>query len=154
VKVINLLGCALTDTQFTLDPAIWGEEVSWNVTRIQRDACEGAFGPPEVVPMSLLPPMTREHSKNIEWERVHRLLLAHASRTGLSKSGVVVGETPLDIPVLQVLFVHRGDLHRLPIDGNHRITARQFLGMQDFRSFIVPEELEGRYRITMEEVDA
>lgn len=131
-----LRGCALTDTQFTLDRQIWGEEISWNVTRIQRDAAAGVFGPPEVVPMKAMPPMTAEHAENIDWEKVQDLLFAHA---------------PLDVPVLEVTFDHGCVLHRVPIDGNHRLVARQLLGMLDFRAFVVPVELERLYRITIEE---
>lgn len=147
MRTVIMHGCKITDTQFTLDRSIFGVDISWNITRLLADAAAGVFGDPEVVLLSQLPPMTPEHEANIDWGSVNELLFAHMVAFEAGKP------SPLDIPTLSVIFRVGTKTYRTPVDGNHRISARIMLGMFDFRCFVVPLELEGRYRITVEEVD-
>ena len=48
---IVIRGCSIGDDVFSTDPAIFGVEITWNVTRIQRDADAGRFGAPETQPV-------------------------------------------------------------------------------------------------------
>jgi hypothetical protein len=140
-------GCSLADEEFTLDPEIWGDEISWNITRIQRDAISGILGPPEMISISRLPPMGPQHEANIDRKKVSQMLAAHAS----CADGYL---SPLNIPVLQIIFEHHGKLHRIPVDGNHRLYALMQLGLVTFDAYQVSAQTEHRYRITMEQIDA
>lgn len=127
------------DVTFTTDPGILGAQVTWNVTRIERDARDGAFGKQISVPMSILAPLTREMAANIDWSKVEKMLGAHLQRPN---------ESPLDIPILQVAVnLPDGRIMRIPIDGNHRICARRIAGYPDFKCYVVPPKLEGLYRV-------
>lgn len=142
MTIIRMIGCSLGDDVYTTDAAILGEEITWNVTRIQRDADAGKFGQPTIVAMSALPPMTDSMRKNVDWQKVRGMLGAHQIDPKTS---------PLGKPALQVMVDVHGTIYRLPIDGNHRICARRMVGYGTFASFVVPIELEGRYRV-MEEI--
>jgi len=134
MPTIILHGCSLSDSVFTTDKAIFGVEICWNITRIQRDADSGMFGPPVSVPMSALPPMSSLHDANVDMDKVAGMLS--------TKPDV------LQNPVLQVLVDVNGTTYRIPVDGNHRILARRMAGYSFFESYVVPIELEGRYRVT------
>ncbi len=146
MTTIIMRGARVGDISFTLDKAIWGEEVCWNVTRISADAFAGRFGPPATILISELPPMTPAHEANVDWGKVNQMLFDHTMATTTHPS-------PLARPSLMVLHRHRGILQRSPIDGNHRISARRRLQMADFQAFVVPEHLEREYRITTETID-
>lgn len=129
----------LGDATFTTDPDILGAEVTWNVTRIERDARDGAFGKLVSVPMAALPPMSPAMMQHIDWPKVERMLGAHLHQPNSS---------PLDIPVLQVAVkLPSGIAMRIPVDGNHRICARRIVGYPDFQCWVVPPELESLYRV-------
>lgn len=144
MKTIVIRGAGLGDDAFTTDPAVFGVRISWNATRIARDAAAGAFGAPEKVPMSLMPELPPAAVANIDWLKVFGQMAAHIDAPSTS---------PLTVPVLQVLVQLQEQLYRVPVDGNHRIMARRMLGMPYFESYVVPENLESRYRITEEIID-
>ena len=82
--------------------------------------------------MSIIPPMTPIENSNIDWNKV-RALANDWYR--------------IDLPVLQVVVDIGGQLHRIIVDGNHRICARQQRALPTFAAYEVPPELEEQYRI-------
>lgn len=141
MSTVRIHGASLTDTMFTTDAAIFGVEIMWNVTRIQRDADAGVFGKPETIPMAALPPMSSLANANVDWDKVRGMVRAH----DLNPEG-----SAINTPALQVMVDMSGTLYRLPVDGNHRICARRIIGYGTFKSYVVPTALEARYRITEE----
>lgn len=140
MRNLVMSGASLTDTVFTTDPAIFGEEICWNVTRIERDAALGTFGPPERIAMSRLPPLPPSAYENLDWTKITSMVAALRG-----------GNTPaLLAPILQVLVQIGQTLYRIPIDGNHRLTAQRLFGLEFFDCFVVPAEIEHRYRATVE----
>jgi hypothetical protein len=125
-------GCSLSDVGFTLDARIAGEEITWNVTKIQRDADAGLFGKPIGIAMASLPPMTDEDRANVDW---------------LKEAHIMKDPAVLATPVLAIGSSKRaGDIFCF-VDGNHRICARMEAGLAGFESYVVPAELERCYRI-------
>lgn len=133
-------GCSIGDVVFSTDPAIFGIEVTWNVTRIQRDADAGRFGKPETQPVSVLPPMSSLATANVDWGKVAAMVTGYHADPARS---VLVK------PSLQVAVFVGERLYRIPVDGNHRICARRILGMPDFPFYTVPPAVESHYRVTV-----
>lgn len=138
-RIHVISGCSINDDVFSTDPAIFGVEITWNVTRIQRDADAGRFGKPETVPVSILPPMSTLANANIDWDKVASMVTAYH---------VDPARSPVVKPSLQVGVLIGETLYRIPVDGNHRICARRLLGMPDFSFYMVPPTVEARYRVT------
>lgn len=128
MKTITMTGISITDEIHQLDPKITGQFVVWNVTRIQRDADFGMFGPPIRRPLHLIPPMHDAERANVTMQKVGAMLLLPAI---------------VDKPILTV---QHGLVRRI-VDGNHRICARQLLSLIDFETYVVPPEVEGNYRV-------
>jgi hypothetical protein len=133
MSLIIMEGCHITDTMFTLDARITGEEICWNVTRLQRDAEHGRFGDPWRIPMANLPPMTDADRSNIDWKKVDMFV-----------------EWPmvLGIPLIAIGSPKGPDHIFCFVDGHHRLSARQLRGMADFDTWVVPVDIEKQYRIT------
>lgn len=138
MSVFVISGCSIGDYVFTTDPAIFGAEITWNVTRIQRDADAGKFGLAETQPMSVLPPMSALANANVDWDKVASMLQQYRTSP--------VGSVLLK-PSLQVMVTIGKTLYRIPVDGNHRICARRLAGLSDFAFYTVPPEAESRYRV-------
>lgn len=115
--------------------------ITWNVDAIKAAIVRGDFGRPKRHRMRILPPMSEEERANIDWEKVGGLMLDY--RRSDRKTAAV------RIPAIQVIFQQHGEdfLRRVFVDGNHRVTARRELGMDEFASYVVPPELERLYRI-------
>jgi hypothetical protein len=141
---IDIVGAEQGDVTFTLNmPPL--PNITWNVTRIQRDADAGKFGKPIRIARSEMPPLGPRERENVDWDKVRGMVLATADQY---VNGVPIERTFLEKPVLHVLL--RGFGHhtiRLPVDGNHRILARFIAGADDFYSYVVPAEQEADYRI-------
>jgi hypothetical protein len=134
-NILVIEGATMNDTCFTLDSRITGEEITWNVSKIQRDADAGVFGRPCKVAMKCLPKATAEDDANIDWDKVIELIANGETATG-SKA--------LEQPVLAIgseegIFCF--------VDGNHRLAARYKLGLKDFSVYIVPHWCEAAYRV-------
>lgn len=132
-------GVSIGDDVFTTDPAIYGVDITWNVTRIQRDADAGRLGRPETLPMSALPPMSSLATANVDWDKIAGMVAGY--RTDPAQS-------VLRKPSLQVMVTIGETLYRFPVDGNHRICARRLVGLPDFAFYTVPASIEARYRVT------
>jgi hypothetical protein len=141
MSIIRISGCSIGDDVYTTSAEILGEEIRWNVTRIQRDADAGKFGEATIVPMAMLPPMTDAMRQNVDWPKVEGMVRTY----DLNPAGSIINK-----PALQVMAEIGGQLMRLPIDGNHRICARRLIGHATFACFVVPLEIERRYRVIEE----
>lgn len=131
-STIVMSGASLADTCFVLDRRICGEEICWNVTRIERAAKAGAFGKPWRIPMANLPPTTDEDRANVDWKKV--LLFAEWPAV-------------MSIPIISIGAKEPGHIFCF-IDGNHRLFARMERKLLDFETWVVPHDVERRYRIT------
>ena len=158
---LYISGAGVFDAYFAVD--IEGvPKLEWNTTRIERDAFRGVFGPPERVRFSELAKYRRPEDAwgNLDREKVHRFM-------NWSRSGSVIAARPnwatqgktnrdyalLDIPIIYMtLVLPTGGTIMFPADGNHRMKAREELGLLTFERFLVPAELEGNYRIRITEL--
>lgn len=140
MTTLMIIGAEITDQYFEV--VIRGETLRWNVTRATVDARRGKFGEPHTYLMTDLPPQTPEAKANIDWQKV---------------SEIAQSTVRLDEPCIGI-----GDGNDLPgyppgmmvfIDGNHRLCARQLLGHRIFRSYVIPKDIEARYRIIIKEVE-
>ena len=133
MPTLVITGIGVTDEIFQTDPHINGQTLTWNISRIRRDAEAGFFGPPIRKPMSELPIMSPEEAANIDWARVDAL----SHRPEL-----------LDRPALYVERVRDGRHgYRYCVDGNHTVCARRKLGLADFATYVVPSDREENYRV-------
>lgn len=130
MSIVYVNGCSIADTVFTLNASVTGEEITWNVTKLKRDAAAGVFGDTTRLPMYLLPPMKEEHKANIDWQKV-----------------ALFAELPsvLVEPVIAI-----GSLTGILCfpDGSHRLVARQQRSFPSFETYIVPHDIEHLYRVT------
>lgn len=127
-KTMYLVGCAITDEVHQLDPSITGQFVMWNITRIQRDANFGMFGPPIRRPCDVVPEMTDAERLNIDFDKVSKFMFL------------------ADVYMKPILTVQHGIVRRI-VDGNHRLCARKRLGLTTFETYIVPPDVEKNYRV-------
>lgn len=130
MSILYINGCNITDLAFTLDARITGKEITWNVTKLKRDATAGVFGEPHRLPMNIIPPMTDADKANIDWKKVELF----AECPGILSEPVISIGTPTGI----LCFV----------DGSHRLVARQQRRFPAFETYIVPHDIERQYRIT------
>lgn len=131
----HVFGAGIADVVFGLDGYSDLPSITWNVTKLLKAAATGLFGPPVEKLLSDLPPMTDENRANIDWVKVNSLIA----------SG---DESVLDLPIINVLFEHKGVLHSMIVDGNHRLAARILMGLETFTRYEVPPDLERNYRVT------
>jgi hypothetical protein len=133
MTTIILRGANITDTCFSFESPDEGE-VTWNVTRLQDAADAGRFGAAqEFIIESLTPP---DYSKGfLDPERI----------AWLKKNPRI-----LDIPAIAIASKVAGRL-RIFCDGQHRMTARYELKLPTFSTYVVPVDVERRFRITIEE---
>lgn len=109
-------------------------EVIWNVASIAYMAEHGFIPGPFKASMAVMPPA--------EWSNGH-----------LNRAKVDLFKTRPDILILPALAIGGapradGKLFILCFcDGSHRLTARQELGLPDFRFYLVPHTEERRFRI-------
>ncbi len=160
-NILVLSGAGVFDTSFTIDPnpSLGIPEISWNVTRIECDAFNGRFGAPKTIAFSELVDWGRPQD---EWENLDRQKVEYfmANRDlkvakPYWKAGGLVRQwyDLLDIPAIIVLLkLPSNIIYTFPVDGNHRIKAREKLGLKTFDRFVVPLELEGNYRISWTEL--
>jgi hypothetical protein len=133
MTTIILRGGAITDTCFSFDSPDEGE-ITWNVTRLQDAADAGQFGAAQTFGMDGLTPP--DYSKgNLDPARI----------AWLKKNPRI-----LDIPAIAIASKEPGRL-RIFCDGQHRMTARYELKLPMFSTYVVPVDVERRFRITVEE---
>jgi hypothetical protein len=146
-------GTSLLDTSFTLE-APGMPEITWNVTRLEYDAFHGRFGEPQVQRFDGLYDYGPGYDK---WRHLDRgkvvTFMQFAARPCTKPSWTTRGQLRslrlLDIPCIAVILPTQvaGVFNAITVDGNHRMMARELLGLPDFSRFVVPPELEGEYRV-------
>lgn len=131
-------GCSLRDEMFELDERIFGENITWNVTRLKHAALIGVFGKPLKSNICSIADMSDADKANIDWAKVERF----------AKLPEVFHE-----PAITVLTtLGNGDTHAIPVDGHHRLCARMNLGLAWYDTFVVPADMEREFRINVMEM--
>lgn len=125
--------------------------VTYNVTRITRDAISGRFGAPHADFVDQLETLKPEDEwRNLDRAKVYHMVAQHTSGVKVPnhfRPGTTC--SILDIPLLAVeTRVHGIILARAPVDGNHRLKGRMLLGMKTLARYVVPETMERMYRVT------
>lgn len=155
-SVIVLEGASLTDVCCHIDaPGL--PDITYNVSRLEHDAFNGRFGAPEE---GYFDQLTAPSPDWDEWSGLDRAKVSQfvGSLGNLSVSCRDWRQPShkcllriIDIPIIAVAIFE--DVPRiLPVDGNHRMMARQLRGYKNFWRFVVPLELEGNYRIRFREL--
>jgi hypothetical protein len=108
---------------------IEGLEVNWNVGRMRGDAEAGAFGPSKEFATSALPIERGAHA--LDQAKVERF------------------KTLPEILAMPAMILASPAAHFL-CDGIHRVAAICEMGRGHFSAYVVPWEVEARYRITVE----
>jgi hypothetical protein len=131
MTVIKINGAGILDDFFSIE--IDGREVSWNTTRMRRDANRGRFGLPLAVPMHHLPPPDFS-TGNLEREKIDWMK-----------------EHPQTLHIPSLAIGSKNDTGIFCIcDGNHRLTALWEMSAPGFFVWICPDRLEREYRMTIE----
>jgi len=107
--------------------------VMWNVTRLTRAALAGEFGQPVENSFDGMPTPNYE---NLSREKID--LLKRFPGAALSKPAIAV-----ELPGGGVMTF---------ADGNHRLTALRELGHATYRTYVVPNHSERRFRVTIKEL--
>jgi hypothetical protein len=155
--VFLMTGACLTDESFTLEAPGY-PEIVWNATRLEHDAFHGCFGEPLEQRFDQLHDYGPDYDtwqhldrNKVSWftDNANRIVSKPDWRTkGLTTTSYKL----IDIPGVTVALSQEDGLHGIPVDGNHRMKAREVMGLPTFHRFIVPPELEWRYRITLREI--
>lgn len=123
-------GADLLDTLFELETV--EPPVVWNVSRLQRAAKAGEFGSPIAIPCECIPApdWTRGNlsRERVDWIKQNRVVLDEP---------VISIANPPDAKFPLLCFV----------DGQHRGTARQELGLPEVLTYIVPHDREREFRV-------
>jgi hypothetical protein len=133
-------------------------EITWDISRMERDVFRGQFGDPEEMLFSEL----TEYPGNDKWGHLDKakvlrfINLANVPATRLDWRNNGIGFIPMrliDIPSIAVVVATGPTTGAaFPVDGNHRIMAREQLGYKSYTRFVVPSDREGDYRIQLEEI--
>lgn len=165
-NILRLVGASILDVAFALNTPGF-PEIMWNITRIERDAFSGRFGPPRDAVFADLTLTDVNGNVVDQWRHLDRAKVRQIIEDAHKPKICVNWEKPyptddgysgkiamdlIDLPIIAVELIRDEVMHLFPIDGNHRMMAREVMGYKGFRRFVVPYQLEGEYRITMEEV--
>lgn len=131
-RIIRIEGARLTDEVFSITLQT-GEEVVWNVTKLREAADAGRFGPPRYVRTSELPAANwstwgPDDRAKVDYLRTDARLLAE--------------------PAIVIESQNPAFLYTCFADGQHRVTARQELGLAEIGFYVVPLSVERDYRVT------
>lgn len=131
IEVIRITGANLTDEVFSITLKT-GEVVCWNVTKLNIAAKAGEFGTPSFARTADLP-----KARWTEWNEEDR-----ATVDWIKKHPEV-----LDEPGIAIASEHPGYFVACFADGQHRVTARQELGLPEISFYVVPMSMERRFRV-------
>ena len=131
MKVNFIRGARLTDEVFTITLRS-GECVTWNVTKLNAAALRGEFGAVRYAPTIDLPPARWE-----EWDARDRATVDYIKKC----------PELLEAPAIAIASPRPDFLLSCFADGQHRITARQELGLPEFAFYLVPLDQERAFRV-------
>lgn len=131
ITVHRVHGARLTDDVFEITLKT-GETVVWNVTKLNASARAGLFGSVRYAPVADLPP-----SDWSTWDSHDRATVDHI------KTDPVL----LEAPAIAIASPNPEFALLCFADGQHRITARQELGLAEFAFYVVPTIMERAYRV-------
>lgn len=125
-------GANLVDQVFTITLRT-GETITWNVTKLRAAGKAGAFGPVRYLPTKDLPPADWSNwgprdRKTVDWIKKHPEVLNE--------------------PAIAIASEHPDYLASCFADGQHRVTARQELGMPECSFWFVQLGVERVFRVT------
>lgn len=131
-----LQGLTIKHICYTL--VVDGEEIVWDVTEATRAAMQGRFGEPLTLTMD---PIWADHTKGyLDLQKIEN---------------IKKDRMRLDLPAIAI-EAHDSTRKRLVlmcfIDGNHRLTARWELGLPDFKTWVIPKDIERVFRIPRDEI--
>lgn len=126
-----ITGASFADQVFTITLRT-GETVTWNVTKLEAAAKAGAFGIPRFVRTADLPP-----SNWTDWGPKDR-----ATVDWIKSNPATLNESAIAIESENPDF-----LFSCFADGQHRITARQELGLPECSFWVVPLTMERAFRV-------
>lgn len=132
VNIHRVHGARLTDQIFEITLQT-GETIVWNVTKLRAAVGAGEFGTPRFAPIADLPPAVWS-----AWDATDRAKVDHI------KGDPAV----LDEPAIAIASPNPDYALLCFADGQHRITARQELRLQEFAFYLVPVEQERAFRVT------
>lgn len=130
-KVHVVHGVRMTDQIFSITLQT-GEFVVWNVTKLNEAALRGDFGPVRYAATADLPP-----ARWVEWSAEDRATVDHIKAT----------PAILDAPAIAIASPNPDFLINCFADGQHRITARQELGLPEFAFYLVTLDRERAFRV-------
>ena len=132
MKIHRVFGALLTDDIFTITLHT-GETVTWNVTKLNAAATAGVFGLPRYAATSDLPPTNWS-----EWDASDRETVEY----------IKTDQRALDEPAIAIASPDPAFALSCFADGQHRVTARQELGLPEISFYLVPLEMERTFRVT------
>jgi hypothetical protein len=131
LRVHRITGATFFDQIFEITLQT-GETVIWNVTKLSAAAKAGAFGPPRFARTVDLPQAewgqwNAEDRAKVDWMKAHPAILEE--------------------PAIAIATDNPNFLICCFADGQHRVTARQELGLPEIAFYLVPFEVERSYRV-------
>lgn len=124
-------GAILTDDIFTIMLRT-GEVVTWNVTKLNAAAQRGEFGAVRYAATADLPPAEWK-----EWTKADRDSVDY----------IKAHPDILEAPAIAIASPHPEFFINCFADGQHRITARQELGLAEIAFYVVPLDQERAFRV-------
>jgi len=118
MQIHRVFGALLTDDIFTITLHT-GETVTWNVTKLNAAATAGVFGLPRYAATSDLPPTRWD-----EWGDDDRETVDY----------IKTDKRILDEPAIAIASSDPAFALSCFADGQHRVTARQELGLSEISS--------------------
>ena len=132
IEVHRVFGARLTDQCFTITLQT-GETVTWNVTKLNAAAKAGAFGAVRYARTADLPAARWD-----TWSASDRETVDY----------IKADARVLADPAIAIASPNPNFLLCCFADGQHRVTARQELGLAEVSFYLVPLEMERDFRIT------
>ncbi len=131
-NVVHIYGAGMLDEIFEITLKT-GEFIVWNITKLNAAAQAGAFGPPRYLSTGDLPPACWE-----TWGPEDRATVDY----------IKTDRAVLDAPAICIALENPDYLASCIADGQHRITARQELGLRECAFYLVPLDMERAFRVT------
>lgn len=131
INVHHVYGAGLADDIFEITLET-GERILWNITKLAEAARAGEFGAPRYAQTGDLPAA--------RWD-------TWGSADRATVDWMKANPAILEDPAIAIASPNPDYLICCFADGQHRVTARQELGLAEIIFYIVPLELERAFRV-------